>query len=218
MKLSGQFFEGFFDIRRQEFGRVLLMSAYLLLIIASYSVTKAVRDSLFVTKIGPAQLPYVYLLIAGAMGLVSLVYSRAVNRIGLHRLIRTTSLIAISNLLMFWVLFRNDSPVWFYVLYVWTSLFGAITASQFWLLATHVFDPREARRVYAWVGVGGILGGILGGGLTNRMAHWLGTESLLILCAAMMAATVVLLERVAKGRRSADGRTEESGHEFLGRP
>jgi len=73
MRSSEHILERFFDVRRQESGRVLLMSTYLLLIIASYSATKAVRDSLFVTKIGPAQLPYVYLLIAGAMGLVSLV-------------------------------------------------------------------------------------------------------------------------------------------------
>jgi ATP/ADP translocase len=189
--------ERFFDIRPQELGRVLLMSSYLLLIIAAYSTTKAVRDSLFVTKIGPAQLPYVYLMIAGAMGLVSVVYTRAVARFGLRRLIRTTSLIAISNLLLFWLLFKQNSGVWFYVLYVWVSLFGAITASQFWLLATHVFNPREARRVFAWLGVGGILGGILGGALTNRVANWFGTESLLILCAAMMAATILLLERAA---------------------
>jgi ATP/ADP translocase len=182
------------EIRKTEFRRVLLMSTYLLLIIASYSMTKAVRDSLFVTKIGPSRLPYVYLLIAVAMGLVSIVYSRAVNRIGLHRLIRTTSLIAISNLVLFWLVFRDDKPIWFYVLYVWVSLFGAITASQFWLLATHVFNAREARRVFAWIGVGGIIGGVLGGGLTNRMAHWLGTESLLMFCAAMMAGTVILLE------------------------
>src|SRR5439155_4409769 len=88
MKSPGPFFERFFDIRKQELGRLLLTSTYLLLIIASYSTSKAVRDSLFVTKIGPSQLPYMYLLIAGAMGLVSLVYSGAVNRIGLHRLIR----------------------------------------------------------------------------------------------------------------------------------
>jgi AAA family ATP:ADP antiporter len=198
MKLSGQFLEGFFNIRKHELGRVLRMSMYLLLIIASYSITKAVRDSLFVTKIGPRQLPYVYLLIAAAMGIVSLVYSRTVNRIGLHRLIRTTSLVAISNLLFFWFAFKNNSPVWFYVLYVWASLFGAITASQFWLLATHVFNPREARRLFAWIGVGGILGGVLGGGMTVRMAHWFGTESLLLVCAGMMAATVVILERVAR--------------------
>jgi ATP/ADP translocase len=192
--------------------RVLLMSTYLLLIIAAYSVTKAVRDSLFVTKIGPHQLPFVYLLIAGAMGAVSLVYSRAVNRIGLHCLIRTTSLIAISNLFLFWLLFKNNSSVWFYVLYVWVSLFGAITASQFWLLATHVFNAREARRVYSWVGAGGILGGILGGALTNRLAHWIGTESLLLVCAGMVGATVILLDRIPWESR---GHTSHPGNSAL---
>src|ERR1041384_4959085 len=128
MKPVTSFFENVLDIRPQEVGRLLLMSTYLLLIIASYSVTKAVRDSLFVTKIGPQQLPYVYLLIAGAMGLVSLLYSRNVNRIGLRPLIRATSIIAVSNLLLFWMVFRDDQSKWFYILYVWTSLFGAITA------------------------------------------------------------------------------------------
>ena len=81
-KWEHPFIERFFDVRPEELGRVLLMSAYLLLIIAAYSTAKAVRDSLFVTKIGPSQLPYVYLMIAGVMGLVSVVYTRAVARIG----------------------------------------------------------------------------------------------------------------------------------------
>ena len=108
MKSQTAFVERFFDIHEQELGRLLLMSGYLLLVIASYSTAKAVRDSLFVTKIGPSQLPYMYLLIAAAMGLVSLVYSRAVNRVGVQGLVRITSLIAISNLLLFWLLFRNN--------------------------------------------------------------------------------------------------------------
>src|SRR5262245_44537608 len=172
MTTAGKLFERFFDIRREEVNRVLLMSMYLLLIIASYSITKAVRDSLFVTKIGARQLPYVYLLIAAAMGVVSLVYSRAVRRLGLRRLIQTTSAVAVSNLVLFWLIFKDHSSVWFYVLYVWASVFGAITASQFWLMATHVFNAREARRLFSWIGVGGILGGVLGGALTNRLAHW----------------------------------------------
>ena len=82
-------FENFFDVRRSEAGRVVLMSVYLLLIIAAYSMAKAVRDSLFVTKIGPAQLPYVYLLSPSPWGAFRWFYSRAVHRFGLHRLIRT---------------------------------------------------------------------------------------------------------------------------------
>jgi ATP/ADP translocase len=60
MRSPAQLFERAIDMRKTELARVLLMSTYLLLIIASYSMTKAVRDSLFVTKIGPARLPYVY--------------------------------------------------------------------------------------------------------------------------------------------------------------
>jgi AAA family ATP:ADP antiporter len=211
MKPAGHFLENWFDIRGHEVRRVLLMSTYLLLMIAAYTATKAVRDSLFITKIGPAQLPYVYLLIAGAMGLVSILHSKAIGRMGLPALIRLTSLVAVSNLLLFWVAFRNNSPAWSYVLYVWVSIFGAITASQFWLLATHVFDPREARRVFSWIGVGGILGGVLGGGLTNRFAHWLGTESLLIVCAGMVAATLILLEQVVRHRRLVHATETNSG-------
>ncbi len=198
MKFPRPFREGVLDIRSQEIERVLVMSVYLLLVVACYTTTKAVRDSLFVTKIGPSQLPYMYLLIAGVMGLISLFYSRAVHRIGLYRLMRLTSFVAISNLVLFWLVFRRSSTFWFYVLYVWVSLFGAIAVSQIWLLATHVFDAREARRVFAWIGAGGILGGILGGALTNQLAGRLGTESLLIACALMMALTLALLERAIR--------------------
>src|SRR6476646_7682651 len=90
------------DIREGEQERVALMTAYLLVIIASYMVVKAVRDSLFVSSIGPAQLPYVYILIAVAMGAVSIISSRAVHRVGLATLIQVTSFVAVSNLLLFW--------------------------------------------------------------------------------------------------------------------
>ena len=53
-----------FDIRQGELLRVLLMSAYLLLLIACYNTTKSVRDAIFLTNIGINKLPYVFILIA----------------------------------------------------------------------------------------------------------------------------------------------------------
>jgi AAA family ATP:ADP antiporter len=184
------------DIRERETGRVVLMTAYLLLIIAAYMIAKAARDSLFVSAIGPAKLPIAYLAIAAAMAAVSAIVTRAVHRIGLHSLIQITSVTAISHLLMFWWGFHQRSALWFYLFYVWVSLFGAITASQFWLLANYVFNPREARRLFGWLGAGGILGGIVGGGSTRILAPWLGTESLLLVCAGLMTTTVVILHRI----------------------
>ena len=52
MTRPGQFLARALDIREEELRRVLVMSVYLLLVIAAYNVTRAVRDSLFVTKIG----------------------------------------------------------------------------------------------------------------------------------------------------------------------
>ena len=184
------------DIREDESERVFLMFAYLLLIIASYMIVKAARDSLFVSTVGPSQLPYVYLAIAAAMGMVSSITSRAVQRIGLTSLVRMTSITAICNLALFWWGFRHHSTVLFYVLYVWVSVFGAITASQFWLLANYVFNAREARRLFGWIGAGGMIGGIVGGSSTKMIAPWFGTESLLLVCAGLVTVTVLLLSRI----------------------
>ena len=92
-----------FDIRYGEWFRVLLMFSYLFLLIACYITTKSVRDAMFLTEIGVKQLPYVFILIALVVGSISSAYSRAAARVSLKTLIRTTSLIAISNLFLFWL-------------------------------------------------------------------------------------------------------------------
>jgi ATP:ADP antiporter, AAA family len=183
-------------IRERESGRLLVMAVYLLLIITCYTVTKVVRDSLFIVQVGPAQLPYLYVISALAMAVVSAIYPGALRRVGLYSLIRLTSLIAISNLLAFWWLIDRPVVAWFYILYVWVSLFGAITSSQAWSLATQVFDAREARRSFAWIGLGGVIGGMIGGLLAKVIAPRWGTEILLPVCVPLMAATILLLYRL----------------------
>jgi ATP/ADP translocase len=174
------------------------MSAYLLLIITCYTATKAARDSLFIIEIGPAQLPILYMLTAAAMAVISLVYPVALRRIGLHSLVGVTSLASIASLLLFWRIVDNESRTSLYVLYIWVSIFGAITASQAWSLASHVFDAREARRSFAWIGLGGVVGGIVGGSLALFIAPWLGTETLLPICAGLMGATVIILRLLSR--------------------
>src|SRR5688572_32188066 len=88
--------------RDSERTRLSLMGAYLLLIITCYTTTKAVRDSLFITEVGPSRLPYLYMLIAASMALISLVYPPVLRRIGLYKLVHRTSLIAVASFLVFW--------------------------------------------------------------------------------------------------------------------
>lgn len=182
--------------RESEAARLSLMAVYLLLVITCYTITKAVRDSLFVIEIGPSQLPYLYMLTGATMAVISAIYPRALRRIGLYSFVQLTSLISVASLLFFWWLVAFPGRASFYLLYVWVSLFGVITASQAWSIASHVFDAREARRAYAWIGVGGVVGGIVGGSLARIVAPWLGTEILLPICAGLMGITVVILHRL----------------------
>src|SRR5688572_5187403 len=177
-------------IRTKEGARLFLMACYLLLIITCYTATKAVRDSLFVTEVGTWQLPYLYMLTACFMALISSFYPGLLQRKGLFALAQRTSLVGIASLLVFWALIPRQGNTSIYILYVWVSLFGAITASQAWSLASQVFDAREARRSFGWIGLGGIIGGIIGGMLAQYIAPWLGTESLLPVCAVLMAITI----------------------------
>jgi AAA family ATP:ADP antiporter len=193
MRTPLAFFRALTGSRETGTTRLLLMSLYLLLVISCYTATKAVRDSLFVIEIGPSQLPYLYIATAVTMAIISVAYPRALGRIGLYALVRLTSVIAVAGLMGFWWLVGYGGSASFYVLYVWVSIFGAITASQAWSVANHVFNAREARRSFAWIGLGGVIGGILGGTLARLVAPWTGTETLLPICAALMLVTVGIL-------------------------
>jgi AAA family ATP:ADP antiporter len=205
----------FFEIREGEYLRTFLMFFYLLLTIASYITSSPARDSLFLKKLGADRLPYVYLLIAIVVGVASPFYLKIANRVVLKQLIRYTSLIAVFDFLLFWWILRfggRFSGAWiYYVIYIWVSLFGAITTSQCWLLANHAFNPREAKRLFAFIGAGGVLGGIFGGLFTKYGAHQFGTEQLLLWCAGFTAIAMLLAERVWSEVTPAAGGPPRSG-------
>src|SRR5205823_4313391 len=94
--------------------------------------------------------------------------------------------------------FQHRSAALFYIFYVWVSIFGAVTASQFWLLANYAFNAREARRLFGWLALGGILGGIFGGTATRiiALAPRFGTESLLAVVAALLVISFIIVRRV----------------------
>jgi ATP:ADP antiporter, AAA family len=185
-----------FEIREGEHLRTFLMFSCLFLTIASYITTSLARDGLFLKKLGSHQLPYVYILIALVVGVISPFYLRFANRVSLNQLIRYTSVVAIFNLLLFWWAPRISGAWLYYVMYIWVSLFGAFTTSQFWLLANYAFNPREAKRLFALIGAGGVLGGIFGGAFTTYGARWFGTEQLLLWSAGFTAVSMLLAEKV----------------------
>jgi AAA family ATP:ADP antiporter len=182
--MFSNFIEKLFNIRAEERVKSYLMFAYIFLIIASLLILKPIRNSIFLVNIGIYQLPYAYTLVAITAILFIKVYSIYSNRIRLNILIRYTLVFFMVTLSIIWFMLHLDYQAkWFlYAIFIWVAIFGVVVTSQFWLLANYVFNAREAKRLFGFIGAGGISGGIFGGYLTNLVAPIIGTEQMMFFC------------------------------------
>lgn len=188
-------FTKLFDIREGEGIRASLMFTYIFLLISSLLILKPVRQSLFLVKFGYEKLPYVYMLMALFGGLVAWLLSRYTKRMRLDYLILATILVSIICLLFFWFMLHSGyQGGWFlFAFYIWVGVFGVTASAQFWLLANHIFNAREAKRLFGFIGAGAILGGIGGGYLTSYLAPRLRTENLIFFCIGSLIICIGLI-------------------------
>lgn len=199
-----------FDVREGEAPRALLMFGYVFLVICCLLMLKPVRNSLFLEKYSVKDIPYVYILVAVSAAAVTTLYARFARKMRLDWLIKISLLFILSNLLIFWLLLRFDyKGGWFlFIFYVWVAIFGVIAVSQFWTLANFVFDAREAKRLFGFVGAGAISGGIVGG-YAARVALVIGTENILLICIALLSLCLLIVPAAWK-RRAREVQSEQS--------
>ena len=195
-----KFFQKLFDIREGEGLKASLMFVYIFFVIASLLIVKPVRNSLFLIQIGVARLPYAFVLVAISAAVVINFYSKFARKVRLNLLIFYTMFISITMLFFFWMLIvLNYQASWFYyLLYIWVALFGVITTSQFWLLANYVFNAREAKRLFGFIGAGAISGGIFGGYLTKFLAPIIGTENMIFFCIGFLSLCIIVSATIWK--------------------
>ncbi len=196
-----------FNLRRGEYALTALMFSYYYLILLTYYFLKPARDSLFLVKLGSDQLPLVFILIALIVVPVTSAYSRASLRFKLSRLIDITTVILIANLFLIrWLVLYNADWV-YYLFYIWVSIFGVLTTSQFWLLANSIYNAEQAKRLFVLLNLGGIVGAISGGEITSIVVKRAGvsTENLLYFCVAFLLLSIVVLKAIwALKRRDRD--------------
>ena len=97
-----------------------------------------------------------------------------------------------------------------YVLNIFVSLFSIVLVSQGWLVASNLFDAREAKRLYPLLGMGMVLGAAFGGEFTNRTAVLVGTRNLLLASAVMVVLAYVAF-RLATAKSSGTVKQARAG-------
>jgi len=179
-----------------------LFFSYFLLLTTCHYVGKSVRIATYVDILGATRLPFAYLLVAVVSFPVMGLYSRLARRYGHRSLIAFFSVTQSVFLVVFYWLFGLDSPGVALAFYVWTTIAFGIGVSQLWSFANHVFDARQARRVFALIGAGGLLGAIPGGQIASLAGRFSETRAAL-LAAACLSLSLMVLAHLIEARRPA---------------
>ena len=155
------------------------------LMLAHQVAGKAARDGLFLSRYEASALPKIVLVAAGVALLLGWVFSLLLKRYSPQRVVPAGLLLSGVLQAAEWLFLDRAVDVVVVVVYLHLVGFGAILLSGFWLLASEVFDPREAKFRFGRIAGFGTAGAIAGGLLAERTVVWFGTSSVLVLLAGL---------------------------------
>lgn len=191
-----------FGLRDGEIYISFLMQLCIFLIITVLLIVKPTINAIFLSQLGPDHLPYGYLLVAIVAVVTSYFYNKAIRKFSLIKVTVFTLIFFSFGFLIFSFLLQfSIINNWvLYVYYLGVSLFAVIATSQFWILANMVYNSREAKRLFGFIGAGAIAGGIFGGYLTSIIVSSFGNETVMLLAAILILCCIPILQKVWKLR------------------
>lgn len=192
-----------FPVRQGERRLTFLLLLQNLFAVGAFVAGRSVRDALFLAHSGRADLPWMYVLSAGAVAAVGIAYAPVAARLRRDRMAVLSAVVFSAGFGVLWVAERRGVAAVYEILYVYVEVMGALTLVQFWTLANELFHAREARRLYGLIGAGGLAANIVSGLLTARTATQFGASAILWLCAVLLAgcaAASLLVGRVGRQR------------------
>ncbi len=192
------------DVRAGERGALLAAMGALGAATAGHTLLETARDALFLAKLPPSTLPWMYLSIA----LIGLALTKLLPQKHKGSTASLAMLVATVVALGFYALLAGDSHANLYALFIWTGTFGAVVGVELWLLLGAAFDVGQAKRLFGFVGAGAVLGATLGAGAARALAGTLGPRSLLVAAAVTFAlgwVPTLLLERKARAETGGAG-------------
>ena len=184
------------EMRKEEGFTALLMFLYSFTAMTAHNAIKPLARSKFIGDLGADNLPYVLLASGLIIGVVMTGYAWLIARLPQRWGISLMQLLLGGILLGFYILFQGRAAWASSAFYVLNSLTGVLLISQFWTVANLVYDPRQAKRLFGFIGGGAPLGGVAGSALAAN-AQRIGSTNLLLIGAVLMLACAVIVAYIA---------------------
>jgi len=150
-------------------------------------VLETARDALFLARVPAARLPWMFLTIAVlSLGAVKLDARLTAGR-SPRRVLTAVTLSAALVTLGFFALQSRLGVVGVYSLYVWSGLLTTLLLVHFWDLVSARFTITQAKRLYGFIGAGGVAGAITGSGAASVLSRFVDPERLVLVAAGGFA-------------------------------
>ncbi|KUE89240.1 ADP/ATP translocating protein [Cupriavidus necator] len=180
-----------FGIRPGETGAVVAGFLFFFCLFASYFMLRPVRETMGIAG-GVKNLQWLFTATFVVMLAAIPLYGAVCAWLPRRRFVPWVYAFFIANLLGFALATRAlPDNVWLArVFYVWLSVFNLFVVSVAWSLMADVFRPEQARRLFALLAAGASAGGLAGPVLGGWLVPQIGLTGLMLLSAALLAATL----------------------------
>jgi AAA family ATP:ADP antiporter len=190
----------------------VLAALFYFCVLCGYFFLRPVREAMGVSR-GMGELRWLFTVTSISSLFIVLLFGGVVSKLDRRRFIPIGYLFVIVCLLAFSALLIIDAGTGGgligtdletgiargvgYTFYVWLSVINLFVNSLFWAYMVDVFNVDQGKRMFAFIGIGGTLGAIVGGWSTNVVSGM--TESaylpagLMITGAALFGAAIVVM-------------------------
>src|SRR4030095_3925427 len=179
------------------------MFGYSFLAMTAYNIIQPLTRSKFISSLGAANLPYVILVSGFLIGILMLGYTRLYSVLPRRWALPLIQGGMAGMMFVFWLLFQTKQEWVSVAFYIWGLILGILLISQFWTLANAIYDPRQAKRLFGFIGGGVTLGGMTGAGLTALIIERVGANTLLLWSAFTLVACAMLVSVILGKEQSA---------------
>lgn len=182
---------GLLGIDRSETPAVVAGFLFFFCLFASYFMLRPVRETMGIAG-GVQNLQWLFTATFVVMLVAIPFYGACCKWLPRRRFVPWVYAFFIANLVAFALVTRAlPDSIWLArVFYVWISVFNLFVVSVAWSLMADVFRPEQAKRLFAIIAAGASAGGLAGPVLGAGLVGHIGLTGLMLLSAALLAATL----------------------------